>query len=50
MVRAVLERGLVDEAIEVVRQSPRHFRRSTGAGAIRQALDPVVGKAMDPFA
>lgn len=50
MARAVLERVLVDEAIEVVRQGTRHFRRSTGAGASRQALDPVVGKAMDPFA
>ncbi len=50
MARAVLERVVVDEAIEVVRQGTRHFRRSTGAGTIRQALDPMVGKAMHPFA
>jgi len=48
MVGTVLERVVVDEAIEVVRQCTRHFRRSTRAGAIRQALDPVVGKAMAP--
>jgi hypothetical protein len=50
MARAVLERVVVDEAIEVVRQGTRHFRRSTGAGTIRKALDPVVGKTMDPCA
>src|SRR5438128_7516691 len=50
MARAVLERVVVDEAIEVVRQCTRHFRLSTGAGVIRQALDPVLGKAMDPYA
>ena len=48
MARAVLERVVVDEAIAVVRQCIGHLRRSTGAGATRQALDPVVGKAMDP--
>ena len=50
MVRAVLERVLIDEAIEVVRQCTRHFRRSTGAGPIGEALHSLVGKAMDPFA
>jgi len=50
MARAVLERVLVDEAIEMVRHGTRHFRRSTGAGTIRKALDPMVGKTMDPFA
>jgi hypothetical protein len=50
MVRAVLEWVLIDEAIEVVRQCARHFRRSTGAGPIGEALHSLVGKAMDPFA
>jgi hypothetical protein len=49
MAGTVLERVLVNEAIEVVRQGTRHFRRSPGAGAIREALDSVVGKPMDPF-
>jgi hypothetical protein len=46
----VLERVLVDETIEMVRQGLRHFRRAAGAGTIHQTLDPVLGKAMDPFA
>jgi hypothetical protein len=50
MARAVLERVLVDEAIEVVRYGTGHFRRSTGTRTIREALHPVMGKAMDPFA
>src|SRR5262249_33776661 len=50
MAGAVLERVLVDEAIEVVRQLAGHFRWATGAGAIPQALDSLVGKAMDPLA
>jgi hypothetical protein len=50
MVRAVLEWVLIDEAVEVVRQCTRHFRRSTGAGPIGEALHSLVGKAMDPFA
>jgi len=50
MARTVLERVLVDKAIEMVRQGLRHFRWSAGAGAIYQTLDPVMGKAMDPFA
>jgi hypothetical protein len=45
----MLERVVVDEAIEVVRQGIRHVRRATRAGAIHQALYPLVGKAMDPF-
>jgi hypothetical protein len=45
----MLERVLVDEAIDVVRQGIRHFRRATRAGAIHQALYPLVGKAMDPL-
>jgi len=50
MAGPVLQRVLVDEAIEVVRQCTRHFWWSTGAGAISEALHPLVGKAMDPFA
>jgi len=50
MAGAVLERVLVDEPIEVVRQRTGHFGRATGAGAIHQALDSLVGEAMDPFA
>jgi len=50
MAGAVLERVLVDEPIEVVRQATGHFGRATGAGAIRQALDALAGEAMDPFA
>jgi hypothetical protein len=45
----MLERVLVDEAIEVLCQGIRHFRWATRAGAIHQALYPLVGKAMDPF-
>ena len=48
MAGTVLERGVVNAAIEVVRQGRRHCRRSPGAGAIRAALDSVVGKPMAP--
>jgi len=50
MARAVLEWVLVDEAIEVVRQRAGHFRRATRARAVGEALHPLGGKAMDPFA
>jgi hypothetical protein len=50
MARTVLERGLVDEAMEMGRQGLRHLRRSAGAGTLHQTLDPVMGKAMDPCA
>jgi len=43
------ERVLVDEAIQVLFQGICHFRRATRAGAIHQAWDSLVGKAMDPF-
>jgi hypothetical protein len=49
VVGAVLERIWVDKAIEMVRQGLRHFRRSAGAGTISQTLDPMMGKALDPF-
>ena len=50
MAGAVLEGVLVDEPIEVVCQLAGHFGRATGAGAIYQALDPLVGEAMAPLA
>jgi len=50
MAGAVLEGVLVDEPIEVVCQRAGHFGRATGAGAIHQALDSLVGEAMDPLA
>jgi len=50
MARAVLERVVVDKAIEVVRQRTGHCGGATRAGTIREALHPRVGKAMDPFA
>ena len=49
MAGTVLKRVLGDEAIETVRSRLVHFRRSTRAGAIDEALAPVVRKAMDPF-
>jgi hypothetical protein len=50
MAGAVREGVLVDEPIEVVRQLAGYFAGTPGAGAIRQALDPLVGEAMDPLA
>jgi hypothetical protein len=50
MAGAVLEGVLVNEPIEVVRQFAGHFGWAAGAGAIHQALDPLVGEAMDPLA
>jgi hypothetical protein len=40
---AVLERVLVDEAIEMVRQGIGHLRRAAGAGAICEARHPLGG-------
>jgi hypothetical protein len=48
--RAVLQGVLIDEAIEVLFQFARHFGRSPGAGAIQQALGPLLRKALHPFA
>jgi hypothetical protein len=50
MARAMLEGVLVDEPIEVVCQLAGHFGWATGAGTVPQALDPLVGEAMDPLA
>jgi hypothetical protein len=45
----MLERVLVDKTIEVLRQRTGYFGRATRAGAIGEPLDPLMGKAMDPF-
>src|SRR5215471_913130 len=50
MARAMLEGVLVDEPIEVVCQCAGDFGGATGAGTVHQALDPLVGEAMDPLA
>jgi len=50
MAGAVLERVLVDQVIEMVLQGRRRFRRSTRAGTVGEAVDPMVREAMDPFA
>jgi uncharacterized protein YggL (DUF469 family) len=41
---------LIDEAIEVHFEFTGHCGRSTGARAVDEALDPFIGKAMDPLA
>jgi len=50
MARTVLERVVVDETIEGMCQRTGHWGGATRAGAIRETLDPMVGKAMDPCA
>ena len=50
MAGAVLERVVVDEPIKVVCQLTGHCGGATGAGATHQALDSLVGEAMDPRA
>ena len=45
----MLQRVLIDEAIEVLFQRAGHFRRATGTRTIYQPLDALVGKAMHPF-
>jgi hypothetical protein len=45
----MLQGVLVDEAIEVLLQLARDFRRATGARAIQQALGPLLRKALHPF-
>jgi len=46
----VPEGVFIDQAIEVLFQLTCHFRRSSRAWAIHQALRALVGKAMDPLA
>jgi hypothetical protein len=47
--RAVLERVLIDEAIEMLFQLAGDFGWSTGARSIQQALGPLLRKALHPF-
>jgi hypothetical protein len=49
MTGAILQGGLIDEAIEVLFQFAGDFGRSTGARAIQQALGPLLRKALHPF-
>jgi hypothetical protein len=46
----MLQGVLIDEAIEVLFQRARDFRRSPRAWAINQAWDPLAGKTIDPLA
>jgi len=50
LVGAVLERVLVNEVIEVVRERAGHFGWATRAGVVGEALHPLGGKTMYPFA
>jgi hypothetical protein len=46
----MLERIVVDEAMEGLFQCTRHLGRSTGAWTLPQTLRALVGKAMHPLA
>ena len=46
----MLQRGLLNEAIEVHFECTGDFGRSTGARSIQQALGPLLRKALHPFA
>ena len=46
----MLQGVLLDQTMEVLFQFACHFGRSTRARAIHQAVHPLVGKAVDPFA
>jgi hypothetical protein len=46
----MLERVLIDEAVEVLFEGAGDFARPTGTGAIQQALGTLLGKALHPFA
>jgi hypothetical protein len=46
----VLERVVIDEAIEVLFQLTGDFAWSTRARAVKEAWRALVGKAMDPLA
>jgi hypothetical protein len=47
---AVIQRVLIDEAIEVLFQRAGHFRRATGSWVIHQSLGALVSKAIHPLA
>jgi hypothetical protein len=46
---AVLQGGVIDQAMEVLVQRTCDLRRSTGAGVVSEAWRAWVGKAMDPL-
>lgn len=46
----MVQRVLLDEAIEVHCEGTRDFGRSAGARAVDEALGTFMGKVMDPFA
>jgi hypothetical protein len=46
----VRQGGVIDEAIEGLFQCARHLGRAPGAGAIQQALGPLLHQALHPFA
>jgi hypothetical protein len=46
----MLEGVFIDEAMQMLFQLARDFRRSSRAWTIDQAVDPLAGKTMDPFA
>ena len=50
MKRAVVQRVVIDEAIEVLVQRARDLGRSARAGAVHEAWRPLVGTTMDPRA
>jgi hypothetical protein len=45
----MLQRVLLDETIEVLFEGAGDFARSTGTGAIPQALGSLIDKALHPF-
>ena len=46
----MVQRVLLNEAIEVHVEFTGHLRRSTGAGTVAQTLGALVGKTRDPLA
>jgi hypothetical protein len=46
----MLDRVVVDEPIEVLRQRAGHSGWLAGAWAVGETLHSLVGKAVDPFA
>jgi hypothetical protein len=46
----MLKRVVIDETLEMPFKFARHVGWATGTGAIQQALGPLLGKALHPFA
>jgi hypothetical protein len=46
----MLQRVLINEAIEVLFEGTGHFRGAPGARSIHEPLHPLVGKTIDPLA